>query len=138
MRVLVVEDEPRLAANVATAMREGPGYAVDVSHDGAEATFMCETGHYDLVLLDLMLPKLHGEDVLRTLRSRGDETPVLVLTAVTETRSTIDLLNMGADDYMTKPFDLGELIARARALIRRGKGLRQTVLRVGVLALDSS
>src|SRR5579875_3639879 len=138
MRVLVVEDEPRLAANVATAMREGPGYAVDVSHDGAEATFMCETGHYDLVLLDLMLPKLHGEDVLRTLRSRGDETPVLVLTAVAGTRSTIDLLNMGADDYITKPFDLGELIARSRALIRRGKGLKQTIMTLGPLTLNAT
>src|ERR1700733_13342336 len=103
MRVLVVEDEPRLAENIATAMREGPGYAVDVSHEGEEALLLCETASYDLVLLDLMIPKLRGEDVLRKLRSRDNVTPVLVLTAVTETRSTINMLNLGADDYMTKP-----------------------------------
>ena len=136
MRVLVVEDEPRLAENIATAMREGPGYAVDVSHEGEEALLLCDTTSYDLVLLDLMIPKLRGEDVLRKLRSRDDATPVLVLTAVNETRSTINMLNLGADDYMTKPFDLGELIARARALIRRGKGLKQTLLRLGVLSLN--
>ncbi len=136
MRVLVVEDEPRLAENIATAMREGPGYAVDVSHEGEEALLLCDTTSYDLVLLDLMIPKLRGEDVLRKLRSRDDATPVLVLTAVNETRSTINMLNLGADDYMTKPFDLGELIARARALIRRGKGLKQTLLSLGALSLN--
>jgi two-component system response regulator PhoP len=136
MRVLVVEDEPRLAENIALAMREGAGYAVDLTHEGEEALLLCETAPYDLVVLDLMIPKLPGEEVLRKLRLRDDSTPVLVLTAVADTKSTIDLLNFGADDYMTKPFDLGELIARARALIRRGKGLKQTVLTLGALTLD--
>jgi two-component system response regulator PhoP len=136
MRVLVVEDEPRLADNIASAMREGAGYAVDLTLDGEEALLFCETVPYDLIVLDLMIPKLPGEEVLRRLRLRRDLTPVLVLTAVAETRSTIDLLNIGADDYMTKPFDLGELIARARALIRRGKGLKQTRLTLGALTLD--
>jgi len=136
MRVLVVEDEPRLAENIALAMREGAGYAVDLTHEGEEALLLCEAAPYDLVVLDLMIPKLPGEEVLRRLRLRKDATPVLVLTAVAETRSTIDLLNFGADDYMTKPFDLGELIARARALIRRGKGLKQTLLTLGALTLD--
>ncbi len=136
MRVLVVEDEPRLAANIATALREGPGYAVDLANDGEQGALLCAAGSYDLVLLDLMLPKVRGEDLLRRMRDRHDSTPVLVLTAVADTRSTIDLLNLGADDYMTKPFDLGELIARARALIRRGKGIRQTVVRLGSLTLN--
>ncbi len=136
MRVLVVEDEPRLAENIAIAMREGAGYAVDLTHEGEEALLLCETVPYDLVVLDLMIPKLSGEEVLRKLRLRKDSTPVLVLTAVADTKSTIDLLNLGADDYMTKPFDLGELIARARALVRRGKGLKQTRLTLGALALD--
>src|SRR5271156_10427 len=136
MRVLVVEDEPRLADNIASAMREGAGYAVDLTLDGEEALLFCETVPYDLIVLDLMIPKLPGEEVLRRLRLRRDLTPVLVLTAVAETRSTIDLLNLGADDYMTKPFDLGELIARARALIRRGKGLKKTRLTLGALTLD--
>lgn len=138
MRVLVVEDELRLAENVAAAMREGPGYAVDVAHDGAEALRLLVAASYDLVLLDLMLPGVRGDDVLRRLRTKDDVTPVLVLTAVNETKSTIDLLNLGADDYMTKPFDLGELIARSRALIRRGKGMKKTVLRLGPLHLDST
>jgi DNA-binding response OmpR family regulator len=134
MRVLVIEDELRLAQNIATALREGPGFAVDVCHDGEEALLHCEAANYDLILLDLMIPKLQGNEVLRKLRHRDGSTPVLILTAVSETKSKIALLNLGADDYMTKPFDLGELIARSRALIRRGKGLRQTALSVGSIS----
>jgi two-component system response regulator PhoP len=118
----------RLADNIATAFRDGPGFAVDVSHDGEEALLMFKTTDYDLIVLDLMIPKVRGSDVLRTIRARDGVTPVLILTALSQVQSTIDLLNSGADDYMTKPFDLGELIARARALIRRGKGQRQAVL----------
>jgi len=136
VRVLVVEDEVRLAHNIAAAFRDGPGYAVDVTHDGEEALLLCETAGYDLIVLDLMLPKVRGQDVLRRLRDRKEQTPVLILTAVSGTKSTIDLLNYGADDYMTKPFDLGELIARARALIRRGKGVRTTVLEMGCIRLN--
>jgi len=136
MRVLVVEDEPRLAENIAVALREGAGYAVDLTHQGEEALLFCETATYDLVVLDLMIPKVPGAEVLRRLRLRNDATPVLVLTAVAEMNSTIELLNFGADDYMTKPFDLGELIARSRALVRRGKGVKQTLLTLGALTLD--
>ena len=132
----MVEDELRLAENIATALRDGPGYAVDVCHDGEEALLLCSTADYDLVLLDLMLPKLGGKEVLRRLRDKDEVTPVLILTAVLETRSTIDLLNLGADDYLTKPFDLGEMIARTRALVRRGKGVRKTQLRLGLLSLS--
>ncbi len=138
MRVLVVEDEPRLAENIAHALREGPGYAVDLAPDGEEALLFIESQNqtYDLILLDLMIPKLSGKDVLRRLRAAHNGTPVLVLTAVSETQTTIDLLNAGADDYMTKPFDLGELIARVRALIRRGKGASQPILSFGVIRLN--
>jgi two-component system response regulator PhoP len=136
VRVLVVEDEVRLAQNMAAALREGPNYAVDVCHDGEEALLLCGMTNYDLVILDLMLPKLRGDEVLRRIRRRDDAMPVLVLTAVNGPQSTIELLNLGADDYMTKPFDLGELIARARALIRRGKGLKNTTLRVGPVAMS--
>ncbi len=136
MRVLVVEDEGRLAANVAAALREGASYAVDLAADGQEALLLCAVRSYDLILLDLMLPRLSGQEVLRKLRSANTPTPVLVLTAVSETRSKVDLLNLGADDYLTKPFDLGELLARARALVRRGKGVGQAVLRFGVLTLN--
>ncbi|HUD54930.1 MAG TPA: response regulator transcription factor [Terracidiphilus sp.] len=136
MRVLVVEDELRLAENIATAFREGPGFAVDVCHDGEDALDLVKAADYDLIVLDLMIPKVSGKEVLRSLRIRDGVTPVLILTAVSETRSTIDLLNLGADDYMTKPFDLGELIARARALIRRGKNLKQTSLTIGDVTLS--
>ena len=136
MRVLIVEDEIRLAENIATAFRDGPGFAVDLCHDGEEALLACDAVEYDLIVLDLMLPKQSGNKVLRTLRSKNRQMPVLVLTAISEIKSTIELLNLGADDYMTKPFDLGELIARARALIRRGKGVRQTALSYGGLKLD--
>ncbi len=137
MRVLVVEDEVRLAENIAAGLREGSGYAVDVVHNGHDAIQLCWTSSYDLIILDLMIPKLSGEEVVRQLRAGRFATPVLVLTAVSETGKTIDLLNSGADDYMTKPFDLGELIARARALIRRGKGASDPVLQLGVLRVHT-
>ncbi len=137
MRALIVEDERRLAENIARALREGPGYAADIAEDGEEALLLCGTSKYDLVLLDLMIPKQSGRDVLRSLRTSQDETPVLVLTAICEKATTIDLLNSGADDYMTKPFDLGELIARVRALVRRGKGVSQPILNFGAIALNT-
>ena len=131
MRVLVVEDELRLAENIAAGLREGSGYAVDVVHDGHDAIQLCWSSSYDLIVLDLMIPRLKGEEVVRQLRVGRYAAPILVLTAVSETGKTIDLLNSGADDYMTKPFDLGELIARARALIRRGKGASDPLLQFG-------
>jgi DNA-binding response OmpR family regulator len=137
MRVLVVEDENRLAENIASGLREGPGYAVDVVHDGLDAMQLCWTGNYDLILLDLMIPRASGEEVVRQLRAARCATPVLVLTAISETGKTIDLLNLGADDYMTKPFDLGELIARSRALIRRGKGASEPLLQFGGLRVHT-
>lgn len=137
MRVLVVEDEPRLAENIANGLREGCGYAVDVAKDGEDAVLLCTTMSYDLLVLDLMLPKLSGEEVLKQVRAARIATPVLVLTAVLATGKTIELLNAGADDYLTKPFDLGEMIARARALVRRGKGVSEPLLQVGSLRVHT-
>ena len=152
MRVLLVEDEVRLADNLAAALRDGPGFAVDWAADGLTGDEMTGYRCYDLIVLDLMLPKLDGLSVLRRLRARQDPTPVLILTAKEGKEAIIELLNAGADDYLAKPFDLGELIARAKALIRRGKGaahptlsalglevntLEQTVRRNGV-AVDLS
>ncbi|PYX18381.1 MAG: hypothetical protein DMG87_14700 [Acidobacteria bacterium] len=110
MRVLIIEDEPRLAENVARTLRETAGYAVDVAADGQEGLFLAESNAYDAVLLDLMLPKLDGMQVLRRIRESGQHTPVLVLTARDDKESIVALLNAGADDYLTKPFDLGELL----------------------------
>lgn len=137
MRVLVIEDEIRLAENIASGLREGPSYAVDVVHDGVDALQLCWTGSYDLILLDLMIPKMSGEEVVRQLRAARYATPILILTAVSEVGKTIELLNLGADDYLTKPFDLGELIARVRALIRRGKGASVPLLQFGDLRVHT-
>jgi DNA-binding response OmpR family regulator len=137
MRVLVVEDEPRLAGNIAAALREGPGYAVDIALDGLEGVDLGEAGNYDLIVLDLMLPGLDGIGVLRRIRSKGQNAPVLVLTAVSGKASVIGLLNAGADDYLGKPFDLGELLARAKALIRRGKGPGHPAISIGPFTIDT-
>lgn len=138
MRVLIVEDECRLAENVARSLRESAGYAVDVACDGEEGLFMAQSNPYDLLVLDLMLPKLDGLTLLRRVRSGGSSVPVLILTARDEKESVVALLNAGADDYVAKPFDLGELLARAKALIRRGKGQSAAVLRVGDLEISTA
>ncbi|HSY13182.1 MAG TPA: response regulator transcription factor [Verrucomicrobiae bacterium] len=138
MRVLIVEDERRLAENVARALRESAGYAIDMAFDGEEGLFMAGSNPYDMIILDLMLPKLDGQTVLHKIRLSGSGVPVLVLTARDEKESVVKLLNAGADDYIAKPFDLGELMARVKALIRRGKGQSAAVLKVGDLEISTS
>jgi two-component system response regulator PhoP len=137
MRVLLVEDESRVAANIAAALREGPGYAVDIAPDGVRGADLACEGSYDLIILDLMVPKLNGLEVLKLIRQERQSAPVLVLTARSEKQSVVALLNAGADDYMAKPFDLGELLARAKALVRRGKGLTNPKVVIGDLQVDT-
>jgi DNA-binding response OmpR family regulator len=137
MRVLVVEDEIRLAENVARALREGAGYAVDIAGDGEEGLYLAESSDYDLMVLDLMLPKLDGFGLLAHFRQHGSTTPVLVLSARDEKETVVRMLNAGADDYVAKPFDLGELLARAKALVRRGKGQRSPVIAIADLRLNT-
>src|SRR5260370_22421682 len=137
MRVLVVQDEVRLAESVASALREGPSLAVDCAEDGLTGVDLDENRCCDLIILDLMLPGMDGRALLKKVRSQGDRTPVLILTARSEASSIIALLNAGADDYLTKPFDLGELIARAKALIRRGKGVADPILRLSDLQVNT-
>ena len=138
MRVLIVEDERRLAENVARSLRESASYAVDVSLDGEDGLYMAQSNPYDLVVLDLMLPKIDGLTLLKRLRAGGADTPVLILTARDDKESVVKLLNAGADDYVAKPFDLGELLARAKALIRRGKGQSAAVLKVGDIEINTA
>jgi two-component system OmpR family response regulator len=136
MRVLIIEDETDLATAVKQALEE-EGFACDVAADGESGLFEAESGQYDAVVLDLMLPRLPGETVLQRLRA-GQATPVLVLTARDTSRDTVRLLNAGADDYLTKPFELAELVARLRALIRRAAGRAHATLEAGDVVVDTA
>ena len=138
MRILVIEDEPRLLENLSRAYREGCHYAVDTAADGREGLYLGQSAEYDLIVLDLMLPGMGGLSVVRELRRKGRAAPVLVLTARDEKAVIISLLNAGADDYLTKPFDLGELFARSKALMRRSKGHASPILRVGDLEVNAA
>jgi len=137
MRVLVVEDEERLAENVAGILRDNALCAVDIAPDGEEGLFQARSAQYDLLVLDLMLPKLTGLELLKRYRSGDGGSPVLVLTARDEKETVVELLNAGADDYLTKPFDLGEFVARCKALLRRGKGEHSPVIQSGPLEVDT-
>jgi DNA-binding response OmpR family regulator len=136
MRILVVEDERKVASFLRQGLQE-EGHAVEIAADGAAAldTLLEEPG-YDLVILDLMLPKQDGFEVLKTLRQRRIQTPVLVLTARDAVSDKVTGLDLGADDYLTKPFSFDEFLARVRALLRRGGGQRAPVLKLDDLALD--
>jgi two-component system response regulator PhoP len=138
MRVLIIEDEARLAENVARTLRESAGYAVDVAADGQEGLYLAESNAYDAILLDLMLPQLDGLQVLQRVRQVGQHTPVMVVTAKEDKESVVALLNAGADDYITKPFDMGEMVARTKALIRRGKGQPSAVLSIADLEVNAA
>ena len=136
MRLLIVEDEPDLLASLARALRE-TGYAVDTAEDGAEGIYKAESWDYDAVVLDVMLPRLDGWEVLRRLR-QSKKTPVLMLTARDAARDRVRGLDTGADDYLVKPFDLAELLARLRALIRRAAGQTRNTMELGNVTLDTA
>jgi len=135
MRVLVVEDEVKLAGLIRRGLRE-EGVLADVAIKGEDALWMAESTGYDVVVLDVMLPGMDGFETCRRLRGDGVRTPILMLTARDAVEDRIAGLDTGADDYLTKPFDFGELLARLRALARRGPAERAAVLRVGDLELD--
>jgi DNA-binding response OmpR family regulator len=137
MRVLVVEDERDLLAVVAQSLRED-GYAVDTAEDGREGFLKAKAGLYDAVVLDLMLPKMDGWTVLKELRKAGVPVPVLVLTARDALSDRVKGLDSGADDYLSKPFELAELLARLRALIRRSAGKPSSVVDVGDIRIDTA
>jgi len=136
MRILIAEDDQVLADGLLRTLR-GNGYAVDHVASGSEADAALSTQEFDLLILDLGLPRLHGFDVLRKLRSRGCGTPVLILTAADSVEQRVKGLDLGADDYMAKPFSLQELEARVRALARRGMGVASNVIRHGPLTFDT-
>jgi two-component system copper resistance phosphate regulon response regulator CusR len=136
MKILVVEDDRTVGQYVKRGLDEAR-YHTDLVGDGEEGLRLASSGHYDLMVLDLRLPRLSGQEVLRTLRDRGNAIPVLVLTAQDTVDFKVQALRMGADDYVTKPFALEELLARVEALGRRPKALTPPVLKTADLALDT-
>jgi two-component system copper resistance phosphate regulon response regulator CusR len=135
MRVLLVEDEPSAARMLAKGLREH-GYAVDVAGDGEEALYQQSINAYDLIILDIMLPRKDGFEVCRTIRAGGSGMPILMLTARDAVSDRISGLDCGADDYLTKPFDFGELLARLRALLRRPDALLPESIRICDLEIN--
>lgn len=135
MRILVVEDNATLANGLAAVLK-GSGYAVDIVGDGASAIAVLATERFDLVVLDLNLPEHDGLEVLRVMRSRQNDASVLILSARGESDDRVKGLNLGADDYMSKPFDVGELEARVRALLRRQAGQKSATVSFGEVSLD--
>ena len=136
MRLLVVEDEVVLAEQLRAAL-SAAGYVVDLAHDGEEGHFLGETEPYDTIILDLGLPKMDGAAVLRQWRAAGISTPVLILTARDSWRDKVDGLDAGADDYVTKPFIMDEVLARVRALTRRAVGAASPVFKRGPVEFDT-
>ncbi len=137
MRILVVEDEKELAAIICKGLREN-GYSVDVAHDGEEGLYMAENYPADVVVLDIMLPGMDGLSVLKAMRRKGIKTPVVILTARDALTDKIKGLDAGADDYVTKPFAFGELLARIRSLLRRRTEVREAVIRIDDLEIDTA
>jgi two-component system copper resistance phosphate regulon response regulator CusR len=135
MRLLLVEDEKKVSDLVARALR-AESYAVDVAEDGARGWELAQSYAYDLIILDLMLPQLPGEELLRRIRRANAAVPILVLTARAATADKVNNFEAGADDYLTKPFAFAELIMRVKALLRRGPITRSSVLRVADLEVD--
>lgn len=134
MRILVVEDEADLLRSIAQALRE-EGYAVDTAANGEDGLFNAESNDYDAIVLDVMMPKMDGWEMLARLR-KTKKTPVLMLTARDQSRDRVRGLDTGADDYVVKPFDLPELFARLRALIRRSAGQTRNVIEIGEVSID--
>ena len=136
MRILIVEDEPKLADDLARAL-DGAGFVTEHAGDGEDAWFLCETEEYAGVILDLGLPKLDGLTVLKRLRGAGIETPVLILTARGSWTERVDGIDAGADDYLAKPFQMEELIARLHAILRRSAGKASSQMAIGSVTLDA-
>ncbi len=135
MRILLAEDDQILADGLCRSLREA-GYAVDHVADGANADAALAANEFDLVILDLGLPRVDGLDVLRRLRARNTSTPVMILTAADSVEQRVTGLDLGADDFMAKPFALSELEARVRALVRRSMGAANSLMRLGALSYD--
>ena len=137
MKLLVAEDESEIAIDVSESLTEA-GFAVTVCNNGEDAWFLGSTERFDVIVLDLGLPKLDGATVLKRWREEGMTSPVIVLTARSNWTERVEVINDGADDYLSKPFQMEELVARTRSLLRRSKGQINPQIRIGQLALDTN
>ncbi len=137
MRLLVVEDEKTLADLIKEGLEE-EGFSVDVAYDGQEGLFMAQNEPFDLVVLDIMLPEIDGIEILKSMRNNKITTPVLMLTAKSDVEDKVSALNIGADDYLTKPFSFEELLARIKAVLRRNFKEASNIIRIADLKLDLS
>ena len=137
MRILVIEDEVRLANNIKKGLESQPSFVADLVHTGDDGEHLAMTEQYDLIILDLMLPVVDGLTLLKRFRNAGKQTPVLILTAKNATDDVVKGFDYGSDDYLIKPFDMGELIARIKALIRRSKHQSSPALRIADLEIDT-
>ena len=136
MHILVIEDEKKVARLIQKGLEE-EAYAVDVAHDGERGLSMSETHQYDLLIVDVMLPKMNGMELVQVIRSRKGKTPIIMLTAKATIEDKVAGLDSGADDYLTKPFAFEELLARVRSLLRRGAQQKSTILAIADLELDT-
>ena len=137
MRILIVEDEKNIADALMRALNE-QHYSVDIASNGKDGIYLAEVNDYDLIILDIMLPDISGWDVCRELRQDKITTPIMMLTALDTVENKIRGLDEGADDYLTKPFDLGELLARARSLMRRQSSQKTSIIEIADILMDTS
>ena len=137
MRILIIEDEIKLARNITKVLDEEYSWAVDISTDGEDGLHMSMTNTYDLIILDLGLPKIGGLEILSELRKSGKTTPVLILTARDDSQDIVQGLESGSDDYIVKPFDMKVLMARCKALLRRSYGHADSVIKIGDISINT-
>lgn len=137
MRVLIIEDEIKIARNITRVMDEEYSWAVDISTDGEDGRHMAMNNPYDLIILDLGLPKIDGIKILKDLRKNGKTTPVLILTARDDTQDIVQGLESGSDDYIVKPFDMRELMARCQAIVRRSYGRVDSIIKIGDININT-
>jgi two-component system copper resistance phosphate regulon response regulator CusR len=135
MRLLIIEDDPDMTLTLSLALTK-TNFTVDTASDGEEGYRLATANDYELIILDCNLPKLSGQEIVKKLRAAGRAVPILILTVLTEINDKVELFELGADDYLTKPFAISELLARIKALLRRGSVLRGRILKIGQIELD--
>ncbi len=137
MRILLVEDDEQILTSLRIRLKS-EGFSVDTEKDGIRGSFLARTNNYDVIILDYLLPRKNGAKICQEIRSRGTITPIIMISVQTEIPTRVELLNLGADDYVTKPFPFEELMARIRAVLRRPAALKEDILSIDNLTLDSA